>query len=662
MKIIFLSLLMVLSLKIEAQSAAGTLVKVSSNKPEITKKTQEVLECQLPKNKLYQTEKEQLYLLIENQVHHLRGLLKPWNNDPSMKLITESKNWEHYIRPNTTFAADLAFVWRFGNFDEKVVGTSREKLLQEELIPMLRYLIRTHNTGDLKTSDGKSWGDAWQSAHWASALGNAAWWTWKKLPAEIQQGAQRVVAHEADRIAQTIPPHQVNFDSKSEENAWNSQILSAAIVLMPNDSRCVKWEVALQKWSMSSYLRASDENNQTIVDGETVAKQFTGANIFDDFSLENHGFVHPDYMGAWTLNAGNDLDYLMSNRKPFASALFNLPEIYNLQKRFLLPDGGYCYPSGQDWAIFRNADWMPSHATAVARFNDTEALYHLHNAIETAQKMQQRNADGAIYIPGENYFASSQPHLGYWLTQAWLVLHFAKKEVRQTIPQPGVNYLTDGKIIMRRDDKAIQTVSWGLVQMIQMMPVAKDHIISPDQRNGIGRVYVENDSIVPIVLKSMEVKPNSNGFFAKMVVYHGDLVQAEITCEAKADGSMTINEVLSALRKCSTNRIETLSFGVLNNPNWVYETGKRNLKIGQEFFAVKSGADFSYAAKAAAAAVDVMDFKLDAPGIISYRVAKKMENSRFTDMLVLNTIATKRNWNQNEIISKKQLTISIQKK
>lgn len=662
MKAFFLSLLILLSVKVEAQNAGGTLLKMSSDGAKRTKNTQDVLECQLPKNKFYQTEKEQLYLLIEKQVHHLRGLLKPWNNDPSMKLITESKNWEHYIRPNTTFAADLAFVWRFGNFDEKIVGISREKLLQEELIPMLRYLIRTHKTGDLKTSDGKSWGDAWQSAHWASALGNAAWWSWEKLPVEIRQGTRRVVAHEVDRIESTNPPHQVQFDSKSEENAWNSQILSAAIILMPDDIRRVKWEVALQKWAMSSYLRASDENNQTKVDGKTVAEQFSGANIFDDFSLENHGFVHPDYMGAWTLNAGNDLDYLMSKRKPFASELFNLSEIYNLQKRFLLPDGGYCYPSGQDWAIFRNADWMPSHATAVARFNDTEALYHLHNAIETAQKMQQRNADGAIYMPGENYFASSQPHLGYWLAQAWLVLHFAKKEVHQTIPQSGVNYLADGKILMHRDDKAIQTVSWGLVQMIQMMPVGKDHIVSPDQRNGIGRVFVANDSIVPLVLKSMEVKSSSNGFFAKMVVNHGDLVQAEITCEAKADGSMTINEVLRALRKCSTNRIETLSFGVLNNPNWVYETGKRNLKIGREFFEVKSATDFSYSVKAANAAVDVLNFKLDSPATIAYTVAKKMVNSRFTDMLVLNTIATKHNWNENEIISKNQLTISLQTK
>jgi hypothetical protein len=649
--------------------ALSVTAQVNDNTPAqsvVSNNVTNVMPCYLPENKFYQTEKDQLYRLIEGQIHHLRGLLKPWNNDSSMKLITESKSWENYIRPNTTFVADLAFVLHFGNFDEKIIGASKDKILETELIPMLRYLIRTHKTGDLKTSDGKSWGNAWQSAHWAAAFGNAAWWSWDRLPNDIREGARRVVTYEADRIERTIPPHQNVSDSKSEENAWNSQVLSAAILLMPNDTRRTKWEEALQKWCMSSYLRPLDEKNESIVDGQTVAKQYTGANIYNDFSLENHDFVHPDYMGAWIMNAGNELDYLLTKRKPFEASLFNLPQIYNLQKRFLLPDGGYCYPSGQDWAIFRNADWMPCHATALARFNDSDALYQLHNAIEAAQKMQARNSDGAIYAPGENYFASSQPHLGYWITQAWLVLHFAENEITETLPQAGVNNLTDGKIMIHRDDKVIQTVSWGLVKMIQMMPVAKDHIVSPDQRNGIGRISINGinntDSILPIILKNIDVKPNENGFRIKMTVTHGDFIQAEITCETRADGSMTIEEELSALKPCTTNFIKTLSFGILNNPNWVYETGQRNLKIDKHSYEIKSASGFSTLAKAKSVSVDGLNFNLNASSIVSYETAKKIENSRFTDILVLNTFSEKKNWKQDEKISKKRVTIIMHTK
>lgn len=632
----------------------------------VNKNDQDVLICKLPNGKLYKKEEARIYRLIEGQVHHLRGLLHPLKNDSSMLLITKSESGEHHIRPNTTFAADLAFLYRFGDFDAKVVGTSRELLLTKELIPMLRYLIRTHHTGDLKTEDGKSWGSAWQSAHWAATLGNAGWWIWSVLPLDIKKGICKVVAYEADRIEKTTPPHQVKLDSKSEENAWNSQVLSAALLIMPNDARSTKWELAVKKWSLSSYLREADATSGNLVDNIPVSKQFTGANIYDDFSLENHNIVHPDYMGAWMMNAGNDLDFLLTGRKTSETFLYNLHNIYNLQKRFLLPDGGYCYPSGQDWAIFRNADWMPCHATAVARFNDREALYHLHNAIEVAEKMQARNADGAIYAPGENYFPSSQPHLGYWMTQAWLILHFAKKEIKESSPVAGVNYLKDGKIILHRDKRAIQTVSWGEVLMIQMMPMAKDHIISPDQSNGIGSVVVKNskdkDSTLVVTLKDVEVNPNENGFSVKMKLYHGDLIQSNITCETNADGSFTIKEKLTALKPCSTKTIETLTFGVLNNPNWVYETGKRNLKIGNQSFLAQAASGDKYSLNAATASVGNLFFKINKLSDISYKVAKQIERSRFTDMLVLNSISNKHEWKNGELISDREVTITIQTK
>ena len=46
-------------------------------------------------------------------------------------------------------------------------------------------------------------------------------------------GVRRVVAHEADSIAGGTPPHQLRIDTKAEENAWNSRVLSVAVLLMP---------------------------------------------------------------------------------------------------------------------------------------------------------------------------------------------------------------------------------------------------------------------------------------------------------------------------------------------------------------------------------------------------------------------------------------------
>ena len=639
--------------------AIGFVSLFLHNHAQNTEQKTDVQICTLTPNNYYQTEQNRIYVLIEKQVHHLRGLLKNWKDDSSMKLITNSKSDEHGIRPNTTCAADFGFLYRFGSFDSSIVGVSRHRLLHEDLVPMLRYLIRTHNSGDLKTDDGKSWGDAWQSAHWTAALGTAVWWCWQDLPLEIREGARRVIAHEAERIAHTVPPHQIKFDSKSEENAWNSQVLSVALLLMPNDNRYAQWEAALQQWALSSYLRPSDSTSSLVVDGRPLSQQFRGANIYNDFTLENHGFVHPDYMGAWILNAGNDLDYLMTGRKPFQSFLFNLSNIYNNQKRMLFPDGGYGYPNGQDWALFRNADWITCHATALSRFNDPGALYHLQCGLETAEKMQARNADGAIYAPGENYFPSSQPHLGYWLVQAWLVLHYANREIKPLAPKDGVDYFKDGKIIINRTPRAFHSVSWGAQTMIQLMNLGKDHIVSPDQRNGIGSITI-NDTLQRIKLKSINVKPYSQGFNAHLVLTHGHYVQADITCESKANGQLMITETLTALQDCQTDSIATLSFGILNNPNWVYETGSRHLQLGDEKHVVKSASGKNYQTVGRKAQVDDLVFTLSSQSSLVYKTASEINRSRFTDFLILNSVPQKKSWKAGAVISKQMLTITMQ--
>jgi hypothetical protein len=611
-----------------------------------TAPSSDILACRDPGSSAYAAEQARLYRLVEGQVHHLRSLVKPWKNDPSMKLLTESRSDEHHIRPNTTAVADFAFLYRFGPYDPAVVGCTRQELLANEIVPMLRYLAATHKTGTLKTGDGKAWGDAWQSAHWAYGLGLAAWWSWDGLSAELRASVRQVVAHEADRIAGTKPPYNLRFDSKSEENAWNSQILSIAVILMPQDARRPGWEAALEKWTFSAYCRPAD-------------KQPGGANIFDDFTLENHGFVHPDYMGAWIMNSGNSIDYRLTGRKPLPAFTRNLPQIYENQKWFLLPDGGYCYPNGQDWAIFRNGDWMPCHATALADFHDPEALVQLRRALETVEKMQARHADGAIYAPGENYFPSSQPHLGLWLVQAWLALHCADRELAPaTTDKLGVKYLPDGKLIVRRTPTAIHTVAWGTTIMAQAMPIQKDHIISPDSRNGIGRIIVKGNPL-PVTLKSVEVKSAADSFVVTMTVLHGDLVQADLVFSSLPDGRFQIDETLTALKNGSCDRIETLSFGILNNPNWVYESGKRTLAFAGRSNSFRAGAGGVLVSNGTGdLTIGELGFSSGKPMTISYAAARKLDRSRYTDQLVLNWNSLPKAWAKGDQLSRNTIAIN----
>ena len=149
---------------------------------------------------------DRIYLSVEKQAHYLLGTVHEWEKDRSLKLLTDSKIGEHWIRPNTGAVAGFSFLYRFGNYNQSITGVSRDQLLNNNIIPMMRYLVRTHLTGDLNTSEGKKWGNAWQSAHWAYAMGKGAWWIWNDLPDDIQEGIRRIVKFEAARFYNIEPP------------------------------------------------------------------------------------------------------------------------------------------------------------------------------------------------------------------------------------------------------------------------------------------------------------------------------------------------------------------------------------------------------------------------------------------------------------------------
>ena len=100
-----------------------------------------------------------IYRAVQKQAHHLLGTVHPWEEDPSLRLLTDSRSGEHWIRPNTGAIEGFAFLHRFGPYDEKVTGVSRPELLDDTIVPMMRYLVATHVTGTRATSDGKRCAD-----------------------------------------------------------------------------------------------------------------------------------------------------------------------------------------------------------------------------------------------------------------------------------------------------------------------------------------------------------------------------------------------------------------------------------------------------------------------------------------------------------------------
>lgn len=611
-----------------------------------------------------QARADRLYNATQRLGHHLIGRLHPWDDDSNLLLLTKSKSNEHCIRPNTGTVAGLAFLYRFGPYDEKIVGLPRTALLNEKIVPMMRYLTATHVTGTRPTSDGKPWGDAWQSASWAESLGMAAWWAGDDLPDDLAADVRRVIAHEADRFVDATPPHQLRNDTKAEENAWNSKVLSIAVILMPNDSRRKRWEEAFQKWALSAFLRPADARSDAIVDGRPVREQFIGPNIHDDFTLENHHIVHPDYMTTFSITLGGTLQFTMTGRRPPEALRHNMAGIYENLKWFSMPDGGFVYPSGQDWALFRQVDWLYPNLLAAVFGRDAEAWTLLDRLLEVLEKMQARTSGGAVYLPEENFFASAQTDKIDQFARGWLSLHFADESTPKVPCYTGVRRLDEAKVILNRTPSAVHTFCWGKPVIAQCMPIQKDRLISPHNRSGVGHIVLaDQNKPLGVSLVESQVDNDEETFSARVVLDHGrDQVRSSLQFRSNADGSWTMSEKLVALADITTTEIATGLIGVLNNQRWIYERGERHIELGDQQHTVLSGSGGVLKAKAIDdVSIDsVLHIHSGKPLSVRYKAATKPHRSRVTDELSLNVIEGRQDWNAGQTISKWEVTVSCE--
>jgi hypothetical protein len=645
-------------------SAAVVRLLLSSAMPCSAENAAAVMSLQLPEQANPEVRKTQnrLYQLALHQAHAILPSVHPWEKDPGLKLATQSKSIEHFIRPNTAAIANFAFLCRFGTYDEKIVGVSRGELLKVTIIPMMRYIAATHVTGPLNTSDGKKWGDQWQSAYWAQMLGRSAWWLWDDLPDDLHESVRRVVNHEADRFIGQTPPHNLEHDTKAEENAWNSTIFDMAILLLPADAKRLVWEKEFQRWVMSSYLRPADDRSAKLVDGRPVSEQFTGANIYDDFTLENHDIVHPDYMGCFALTVTCAIDHALSGRRAPEAIGHNTREVYGNLKWFFLPDGGCVYPNGEDWELFNNAfDWSEVNSYMASFAGDPDAWPQLMRNLATGEAMQARDSSGALYKDEETVYGGAQLLAGEQIARVWLALQTFKNFVGESKPLLGVKRLDAGKLILHRTPTAVHTLSWGSVIMAQCVPWRMDRVVSPDQRDGVGQVRRKGDKkILPVKLVSADVQDSADGFTADLVVDHGDAVRANLNFRSNADGSFVIREKLTALGDMTTSEIATGLIGVLNNPLWVYESHRRKIALGDERADVPalSGKTLKADGVRQIDVDGVLKIESPAPLSAAYLGTKKIERGRATDKLYLNYLGGERNWTKGQAISVFEATIT----
>ncbi len=158
----------------------------------------------------------------------------------------------------------------------------------ERVRQALNFAAHTHVSGANVCSNRKRWGHEWQSAYWAGHMGIACLVVQADLPADTIRAVQRAVADEANYRARIPPESGYVYDTKAEENAWNSHVVALAAAWMSTNTNAPLWLASAKQYLVNTHTVAN-------TNGDPLASWVTTVTHYPDFALENHAFYHPGY-------------------------------------------------------------------------------------------------------------------------------------------------------------------------------------------------------------------------------------------------------------------------------------------------------------------------------------------------------------------------------
>lgn len=347
----------------------------------------------------YPNAEDMMRILERFPMYSERGWHADFGGDPAVGYFGDADHAEMGLRAMGNYIFITALLATDPAYDPKVSGVSKKTLLARAHA-CLAYMTRAHVTGDLNCADGKQWGDHWQSAWWTARMAAGARIMWPQLTAEERANVQRVIVHEANRHLSRVPPSGASSDTKSEENAWDSEVLAWAVGMFPNHPNASAWRLKLTEFCMNTLSCAQDKQDCSIVDGKPVKDWMVTDNIHDDFTIENHGAYHFCYMACPLHSLAWGFEGLRGAHEAVPDAMFHhYQDVWKVIKRSYLGEGRFAYISGKDWPRYAYGLTfvLPDTVMAQLRFGDSDARRMEHDRIVLLEREQLINSDGSFY-------------------------------------------------------------------------------------------------------------------------------------------------------------------------------------------------------------------------------------------------------------------------
>ncbi len=317
-----------------------------------------------------------------------------------------SNNWA--VQTNLKAFAAAAVMAADPAFDETRAGVSRRSML-EHALALLRFSLESHCATGGRCLDGAPWGHTWISMLGIERMAHGV----EAIETHLEPGdrdlLRRVLISECDWLldgyyrGRAERPGEIRAgtveNNHPENNIWAGALLHRAALLYPDAVRAAEYRDKGSRFLVNGISVAADALSGAVVDGRPVSEWFVGANFFESYALNHHGYLNVGYMVICLSNlamlhfscrrAGQEAPGALYHH---AADLWNLVKLCTFEDGRLLRIGGdtrvrYCYC--QDYAI-------PAWLMALDCFGDRDCPGFEAGWLAQVRREMANNGDGAF--------------------------------------------------------------------------------------------------------------------------------------------------------------------------------------------------------------------------------------------------------------------------
>ncbi|MDA0745616.1 MAG: hypothetical protein O2954_03800 [bacterium] len=479
-------------------------------------------------------------------------------------------------------------------FDPALAGASADELRQT-VRRGLRFLCFTHDTGPedcVRPNAGwgasnTKWGERGkgffqesQCGRTISEMAMAAALVRDLLDAEDRSMLAAIATDYLERYSEMDPKAGVYFNTQTEENAWTALGLVGSLVLVPDHpQKAALWERA-KLWMFRTNTRPEDAFDQTpFADGKTVS-QFCGRTFtaHPDGTAENHGFVHPSYMGSGIVLPGKALNLLHLYQKEVPPHIFwRMQDVYHLLKSWSDSSGAPHCPQGMDWPYFAYPSECLLHTVGNLYLNDADAALleqktlqiverssAAHGGRMVTEEVVERTGFGArptlmIERMCDHLAQSCLAHRIHGEGQSPSTSEDFERRMR------GVTVYPQGGTLIHRHTHGITSFSWRNRTMILPAPPEGREILCAADTALLAKIRVSGkaESTHPVALK---IRENPNSASAVLIQDLAERTVRRTVCFATLpDGTCLTAEWLTARESITVERVEQGRLNIIND-------------------------------------------------------------------------------------------------